>query len=723
MIGRHIMGLLTLLFACGAPEPAPSTPERVVEVERAPPELRDLGWAGALEAKAEFVLDVTDPTSGWIGVTARYDGVPYGPKAVFRKVSQGEEHTFRAVRFEDGEGRSVPHVRDGNYWRVESPPPTLVMTYEVRPGGIGRHGHQGYVANDWASFDGRVLLLPRGGHGIGDLRVRYRVPDTWGVHTPFRAEEGGWWSVGATGPGLAMETLQTSCVALGVFEQQTLQLGETELRVVAHDSFDPVWRGDVVQKTFQLAEWYHQELAWDLRHPFLLAWLPKPSDHGVFGGAWSTGACYEHPVETPRNWELLGHRFAHPVNKYNPTGMKLADDRDRWFMEGWASYIEIVGASAIGLGRPDEQGFTPMWRRYNQQRLHHVGLDGPLADEPDAQGEATEFLHYLKGPLVVKLLADHLDQTSPGKSLEAFHAEMYGKYGRLQSPFSLREELEAYSGADLSGFWAQHVDQTGVIVPTWSGYAENREGAAAAAQRAPMAAVGALRVQDDVLFFLAWSGQFESYAGIESFLQDAASARATLEARGVRLWPSWMYEVEFGLEPGVRLAIWQAEQVHVRREVGTGGASGGCAVQESVAAPAFTLNPSHPAASIWSDLRATDDAYRARRMNVGLESFALSSPIKRNRGPRAERLALLDHETVAMVTRWLSPPPYVGFRVVGEAGPGDSRRNPVEPTWSRTWLELKPEERSSGEILLRLQLEHGDQVMVERAFWQRPRPD
>ena len=722
MIGGHTMWFFTLMLACAVSEPVPSTPEVHPVVDRSPPESRELEWARALAGQAEVVFDVTEPDTGWIGVTARYEGIPYGPKAVFRKVSQGEEHAFRQVRFQDGEGRAVAHVREGNYWRVESPPPTLVMTYEVRPGGLGRHGHQGYVASDWAAFDGRVLLLPRGGHGLADVRVQYRVPDTWEVHTPFRPEEGGWWNLDTTGPGLALETLQTSCVALGVFEEETLQLGETELRVVAHASFDPVWRGDVLKKTLQLAEWYHQELAWDLRQPFLLAWLPKPSESGVFGGAWSTGACYEHPVESSRNWELLGHRFAHPVNKYNPTGMKLADARDRWFMEGWASYIEIVGASANGLGMPDEQGFTPMWRRYNQQRLHHPGLDRPLAEEPEAKGEATEFLHYLKGPLVVKLLADTLDAQA-GKSLEAFHAEMYGKYGRLQSPFPLRQELEAFSGVDLSEFWLRYVDQTGVVVPTWSGYAVHQQGASAAAQRAPMAAVGALRVQDDVLFYLAWSGQFESYAAIEAFLADAASARATLDARGVRLWPAWMYGVEFGLEPGVRLAIWHAEQAFVYREARAANTSGGCAGQEGVAAPEFTLNPSHPASSIWGELRAIDDAYIAQRMRVGLEAFSLSSPIQRNKGPLAERLALLDHETVAMVTRWLSPPPYVGFRVVGESGPGDSRRNPVEPTWSRTWLELKPEERSSGEHLLRLQLEHEDQVLVERAFWQRSRPD
>jgi hypothetical protein len=61
--------------------------------------------------------------------------------------------------------------------------------------------------------------------------------------------------------------------------------------------------------------------------------------------------------------------------------------------------------------------------------------------------------------------------------------------------------------------------------------------------------------------------------------------------------------------------------------------------------------------------------------------------------------------------------------VVEEGVSRESQRNPVEPTWTRTWLELSPEDRGNGERLLTLQLEYEDEVMVERAFWQRPRPD
>jgi len=679
-----------------------------------------LRWADGLSGRASVVFDVTDPTSGWIGVTARYEGLAYGPRAAFRRVSNGDEHRFREVRFTDGEGREQPHVQEGIYWKVDDPPDPLVMTYQVQPGGLGRHGHQGFLAEDWASFDGRVLLLPRGGHGIADLKVQYQVLDTWAVHTPFRQGEQGWWHVDTTGPGLAMETLQTSCVALGQFEAESVRLGGTELRVVAHDSFDPVWRGDVVQKTIRLGEWFHHELAWDLQQPFLLAWLPKPSGSGVFGGAWSTGACYEHPVETGRNWELLGHRFAHPVNKYNPTGMTLADGRDHWFMEGWASYIEIVGASANGLGLPDEQAFNWIWRRYNKQRLHHVGIDGPLAEEPHVEGESTEFLHYLKGPLVVKLLADTLEERS-GKSMEAFHAAMYTKYGRHRARLPLREELERFTGVDLSDFWSRYVDETGVIVPVWSGYAVHRPGAEGASSRGPLARAGALGVQDDLLFYLAWSGQFSTYAAIERFLEDASRRRAALENDGVRLWPAWMYDVEEGLEPGVRLSIWQAEQDYMgSRPLGRSRSTGCGTAEEPVQ---FELNPAHPAATIWEGLREKDAAYQMQRTRAGLDAFALSSPMKRGQGPLAERLALLDDETVAMVSRWTSSPPYVGHRVVEEGTPGDSQRNLIEPTWTRTWLELSPEDRGDGERMVTLQLEYEDEVLVERAFWQRPRPD
>jgi len=190
----------------------------------------------------------------------------------------------------------------------------------------------------------------------------------------------------------------------------------------------------------------------------------------------------------------------------------------------------------------------------------------------------------------------------------------------------------------------------------------------------------------------------------------------------MRPWPTWMYEVEGGLEPAVRMAIWEAEEAGVPQDVCGVASSSGCGAGQAEAPIQFVLNEAHPAAPIWQGLRAQDEHYESQALGVGLQRFAVSTSLLPDQGPLAERLALLDDETVSLVTHWWAPPPYVGFRLVEEGDLKESRRNVVEPTWTRTWVELSPDQRAEGERLLTVQLEYEDEILVERAFWQRPRP-
>ena len=49
-----------------------------------------------------------------------------------------------------------------------------------------------------------------------------------------------------------------------------------------------------------------------------------------------------------RAWQLLAHRLGHSINKYPPNGMSIRDRDDKWFKEGFASYIEVIATAATG---------------------------------------------------------------------------------------------------------------------------------------------------------------------------------------------------------------------------------------------------------------------------------------------------------------------------------------------------------------------------------------
>jgi len=196
-----------------------------------------------------------------------------------------------------------------------------------------------------------------------------------------------------------------------------------------------------------------------------VVWTPKASGVAVMGGASVGGTCFDHAVEHWRKWQLLAHRIAHVFNEYRPTGFTVADDADRWFIEGWASYVEIEATAAIGI----EDG-TRAWSRLHDDyfapwRAQNPEFDIPLADEPRVKpGNATEFLHYMKAPLVVKMLERELRARS-GRGMEGFMRDVAARHGRHRSPVPLREALQRYAGASFDDFWTQRVDATGSVAP------------------------------------------------------------------------------------------------------------------------------------------------------------------------------------------------------------------------------------------------------------------
>ncbi len=436
-------GSLLSLLALAVPPAAPQEPN-------------------AKEFRVEIAVELPSPVEGALPIRMTFRDPPPGSLGM-RWLGDEPEHRFGDLQVEDLRGQPLEHQRRGRRVEIlEVPTDGFTVRYLAEPGGEGRHGHQGWVGADFALFDGRVLMLPQTAEPLARAELRYRIPAGWVAATPFTAEEDGFV---VEGPGM-VETLLNSCVGLGPFEATTRELGTTQLEVWSYGPWSPAHKSELAEGSLRLAEHFHGQLGFDPGGRFVVVWTPKASDGGkVFGGTWSNGTCYEHPTTNERSWQLLAHRMGHALNKYHPTGMIFRDGRDRWFQEGWASYIEVAATHAVGLG-DDQRRFDHLYERYQRTLREHPERDLPLAREPEATGETKEFLHYVKGPLVVRSL-DHWMDERCGRDMTSFAAHIHATYGGFREPLPLREELEAHCGASLDDFFELMVDQPGAVVPVW----------------------------------------------------------------------------------------------------------------------------------------------------------------------------------------------------------------------------------------------------------------
>lgn len=658
---------------------------------------------GSHERTAEVVYDLTTNEDGWIEAHAVFFELSRKELA-FREMGREPEYTFAEVRFSTDQG-PLEARRDEGLWTLEGVPETgpIEVHWRFKPGGMGRHGHQGWMDEGWASFDGRALLLPRGRNALRTMRFRYERPSEWTVVHPWK-DDGGW--VVAHHRDALKSILTSTCVAVGPFEIHEKKIGETTVRVGAPRAWDAAWREKLFSKTTTLFGWFHRELGFDRRAPFAVAWLDDPDGKQVFGGASVNGACYEHPRENARGWLLLGHRIAHPMNKYVPAGLTLRDERDHWFMEGWASYIEVVGADAAGI-LPDQRHWNTIYRRYLRTLAREPEHDVPLALELE-HGEASEFLHYTKGALVVRLLADHMKRRS-GVTLESFMKKMWAEHGFHASPVALREEIAAFTGDDYADFWAVYVDGPGLVHPGWPELVdpviERRMGVD------PVARIGDRPIHPEYLFWLAWSGNFERYADIVDYLERSTFAEKRLRGRGLKLLEPEVEPFAYAF-PGP--ALWAFDQTALAWPLEALPARSGCSTGTPVRDQLVWAES--PDATTFQRLLELEAAYEAG-LGSRVADIEVVAKATWNRG--GGRLGVGPDELIGVVATWNTPPIRALLEVGPVGGPADrQRRQTLDPTWLRTRGSFRGQDRGEHAILMVGAGRDGGKL-VARPLWQR----
>ena len=465
-------------------------------------------------------------------------------------------------------------------------------------------------------------------------------------------------------------------------------------------------------KTFRMLEQFRDTLGFDLGAPYSVVWVPKQGRDRVFGGSFANGTCFENPTDSLRNWELLAHRIAHAMNHYRPSGMRIRDDRDSWFDEGWAGYMEATATRGAGLAE-DESRWRALYSSYRRTRAQSPERDLPLSREKQARGETKEFLHYVKAPLAVKML-EHLVLERSDRNLEQFMAAMWQRYGWFQNAFPVQEELEAFTGASFADFWALIVDARGDVIPVWDEYLTPLR--LRFLERAPAASVGGQPLQADYLYHLAWSGKFRSFEAIREFLVQEEERRRELTARGVRLYPDRIRENLYAMIPEDRYALARLEAAYPLEPLS--GEATPSTREQSGTEIRLVPNTADEDGRIFAELLAYEQRGDASRSAADRPGFVARTENLYRRGEWSARLALAEDETIEVLVSRLRNAGNAEVVLLSGDRVQTVKKIEIDPEGGMRAI-LGADERPSGNrvIVLRLDTEEGEPVT--RALWQR----
>jgi|GEM_PF-2006814 len=346
---------------------------------------------------------------------------------------------------------------------------TLHIRYTAKPGGTGRHGHQGYICADFAVFDGRVFLEPEKAGSINNVALKISCPAGWQIVTPLK-KKGDFYDPSIYGKDLQFSALQKSYIAFGKFHCKERRIGNIPMFVYTFREWAPSHRRKIADKAFNLFSFFQKLFKSSFPTPYVVCFIPRAADgEKIYGGVWSGGQCYEMPDDTCRNWELFAHRIAHLYNEYEPYGMAFQKIEDSWLFEAWACYAEMSSTGDTGICDS-----SATWERLYCEYLLRVSQNAALYDLPMAKQylmsdpDIIEFVHYTKAPLAALLLDFRIRMaTNSAGNLNGLIAFIYKKHGCIRGRIDLAGELREYTGEDFSSFLDLNIEMPGIMLPLW----------------------------------------------------------------------------------------------------------------------------------------------------------------------------------------------------------------------------------------------------------------
>jgi Tfp pilus assembly protein PilF len=561
---------------------------------------------------------------------------------------------------------------------------------------------QGALADDWATFDGRLFVVPKNSARLRNVRVGFTRPASWSVASALR-QDGDWHYFDTFEQKDMYQLLDMSCFGVGRVEQQTRRFGEMDVRVAVYSGWNAKDKTKLFDSTFAILDYFHETLDFDLGAPYLAVWSPKFERYRVYGGSHSNGTCQENPGGALRPLQVMTHRVAHSMDKYKPSGLHVSNPENYWFREAWPSYMEVVATEAAGVA-PDQGYFNALYNTYKVGRRTNIERDIPLTKEKDARGHVVEFVHYKKGPLVAKMLAHQIEVRS-GRTIEQFMRGVWAEYGFYEKRFDVKQELERFTGSSFDDFWKMIIVSRGTVIPVWEEYVTDKIRKAA---NAPVGAwVGGTPVSRSYLHYLAALGGFDTFAEIRQFLVAEEARRRALDARGVVLYPEIIREHMYGMPGDDRHAIAVYEASYPLDPAES---------SRFETDLTFEVNSRHYEGRTFGALLEAEQQYLAALPESGLSGVELRA--KRKSGKNTTRLGFGTDALLELVPRWRSSPrpTRVELLVDGqvsrswELGAGDGQAGSVP-------LTAKDRPANLGLVAFRVIVE--GRPPVTRVYWQR----
>ncbi|MBI1930366.1 PDZ domain-containing protein [Candidatus Poribacteria bacterium] len=373
----------------------------------------------------------------------------------------GYAYYFRDITASDAEGNKLPIDELGNArWAIkpgDKSPVTLsykaLLNHDERDWGFGPD-EAPYAKEDCIFWTGRALFVVG---EVGDIELRFDIPDDWHVSTPWRPieNEPHHFSV------RDQDDLTESFILLGTHFEHLAKSGEAEILLAIGGSLKESAR--MMQSTVEgFLKAYADLFDGAPKSRMLLVANPYNTkgglDGGVFGRSISLLMGYGELEEaTTSRWvPFVGHEIFHVWNgqAINFSGQEY------WFSEGFTNYYAAVVSARLGL--ISEKDFL---ERMEQACKRYLTKQGQLSMRDAGNNKSSQYeLVYEGGSLVGAALDLQIrNLTDNQKSLDDVMKQMYREFGVTGKKYTMRDVIRIVNeiaGEDLEEFFIRYVSET-----------------------------------------------------------------------------------------------------------------------------------------------------------------------------------------------------------------------------------------------------------------------
>lgn len=348
------------------------------------------------------------------------------------------------------------HGKSFNAYLWNIPEKDFLINYDVHPGTYGRHGHQGYLSDDFAMAAGEIIfLVPY--QKINSVKVFFKVPKNWTIYSPWEKQNG--FYIPADESDLIEDSLAYSFVAFGNFTSVSKDIKGVNVTVYSYADWNESYKKNISETAFKIYEHQQSVFGRDGAQDYSILFTPEAEDSGdIFGHCWSNGQAFGMPSQTWLGWEHLAHRLHHKFNRYKPFGMYPDNINGTWWSEGTAEFYEVESAELVGWANESLRYKS----RYEGYLYSYEEYDAPLSKDYEQNESVVEFLHYTKAPLVTYMI-NQIIMNETDKSLDDVMLYQYAKYGNHKDGYKVLEDLKEVTGIDFSDFFSKYVDGTEFI--------------------------------------------------------------------------------------------------------------------------------------------------------------------------------------------------------------------------------------------------------------------